>query len=336
MGEPPTVAVRECGRSSGWRTIVPADRSTRLLLVFLAAAVVVRLALLRLPLLWFDEATTGVMGLAVLRGQFPIYFFGQAFMGALADAYLAAPLYLVFGASARTLEAVPVLLSLLWLGLMLRFAREAFGRRAALFTLAVLALPADSLLRWTHEARPHYVLILPLGTLALLLTLRACQLPPGRAAPCFGVLGLVLGMAFWTNFLSVVYVPAVATLILFLSPSPRHLWSALAVGPGFLLGSLPHWLYGLGHGTAVPEAGGWVGLSAVGGHLLGFTQGAWLILAGVPGAWRGTPGGLALAAGLGTVYGLAVVAAVRGYPAEAPSSRAAGRALAVLVGVNIA
>jgi hypothetical protein len=276
------------------------------------------------------------MGLAVLRGQFPLYFFGQPFMGALGDAYLVAPLFALFGVSAWTLEALPVLLSLLWLGLMLRLAIDAFGRRAGLFSLAVLALPADSLLRWMHEARPHYVLLLPLGTLALLLALRASRFPPRRAALSFGVLGLVLGMAFWTNFLSVVYVPAVAMLILSLSPSRRHLRSALAVGPGFVLGSLPHWLYGLGHGTAVPEAGGWIGFSALGAHLLGFVQGAWPSLAGVPGAWHGTPVGLALAAGLGTVYGLALVGAIRGYPAETPASRAAGRALAVLVGVNLA
>ncbi|HSF02962.1 MAG TPA: glycosyltransferase family 39 protein, partial [Solirubrobacterales bacterium] len=231
---------------------MPAGAGAWLLLVLLVGAVMVRLALLRLPRLWFDEATTGNMGLAVLRGQFPVYFFGQPFMGALGDAYLTAPFLFLFGPSARTLEAVPVVLSLAWLGLMLRLAREAFGPRAMLFSLALLALPANSLLRWMHEARPHYVLILPLGTLALLLALRASRLPPRRAALVFGVLGLVLGMAFWSNFLSVAYIPAVATLVLSLAPSRRHLRSALAVAPGFLLGSLPHWLYGLWHGTAVP------------------------------------------------------------------------------------
>ena len=58
----------------------------RVFLVWLAGAVV-RLALLKEPHLWFDEATTGLLGLAVLRGDFPVYFFGQPFMGAL-DGYL--------------------------------------------------------------------------------------------------------------------------------------------------------------------------------------------------------------------------------------------------------
>jgi hypothetical protein len=140
-------------RSAGW-----------ILFVTIACAALVRFSLLRFPRLWYDVATTGVMGLAVLRGQFPVYFFGQPFMGAFGDAYLAAPLYLLFGVSARTLELLPVLLSVVWLALMARLALEAFGPRAALFSLLVLVVPPDYLLHWSHEARPHCILLLPLGT----------------------------------------------------------------------------------------------------------------------------------------------------------------------------
>ena len=96
----------------------PRQMARRVFLVWLAGAAA-RLALLRVPRLWFDEATTGLLGLAVLRGDFPVYFFGQPFMGAL-DGYLAAPLYAVLGVSARTLELLPVLLAVAWLGLVLR------------------------------------------------------------------------------------------------------------------------------------------------------------------------------------------------------------------------
>src|SRR4030095_12249504 len=81
----------------------------------LVVAALVRLLLLRFPRLWYDEATTGFLGLAVLNGELPVYFFGQPFMGAL-DGYLAAPLYWLFGVSARTLELVPVLGALAGVG----------------------------------------------------------------------------------------------------------------------------------------------------------------------------------------------------------------------------
>ena len=100
------------------------------LLVALGGAALLRLLLLRLPRIWYDEATTGLLGLAVLQGELPTYFFGQSFMGAL-DGYLAAPVYELFGVSARTLELVPVLLALITVGLTVRLAHDAFGPRAA-------------------------------------------------------------------------------------------------------------------------------------------------------------------------------------------------------------
>lgn len=74
----------------------------RIVLV-LAVGAAVRLSLLRTPFLWPDEATIARMGLVVLRGEFPVYFHGQPFMGAL-DAYLLAPLYVAVGASAFAAE----------------------------------------------------------------------------------------------------------------------------------------------------------------------------------------------------------------------------------------
>ena len=154
-------------------------RDGRALLIALGVGVIVRLLLLRLPRLWYDEATSGLLGLSVLGGELPVYFFGQPFMGAL-DGYLAAPLFWLLGVSARTLKLVPVLLALATLGLTVRLAHDAFGPRAALFTAVLLAVPPDFLLFWSHEARNHYPLTLLLGTLALLLALRA---PAARGGP---------------------------------------------------------------------------------------------------------------------------------------------------------
>jgi hypothetical protein len=50
-----------------------------------------------------DAAVSGVMGYAVLRGEFPLFFYGQNFMGSL-DAFLSAPLYLLLGPSTLTVN----------------------------------------------------------------------------------------------------------------------------------------------------------------------------------------------------------------------------------------
>ena len=63
----------------------------------------------------------------------------------------------------------------------------------------------DFLLSWSVEARTHYQMSVVLGTLALLLALRIAASPRRAGVAGFGVLGGVLGLAFWTNFLSLVF-----------------------------------------------------------------------------------------------------------------------------------
>jgi hypothetical protein len=295
--------------------------------------VLLRLLLLRLPRLWYDEATTGLLGLAVLQGELPTYFFGQSFMGAL-DGYLAAPVYQLFGVSARTLELVPMLLALASVGLTVRLAHDAFGPRAGVFTAVLLALPPNFLLFWSHEARNHYPLTTLLGTLALLLALRAPAARSGRATLLFVLLGATLGLAFWTNFLSLVYYPAVAVLLLRrgLRPLVPRLLAAL---PAFALGSLPHWLYGVPHGTALPPPGRPVGMQTVLTHLAYFGETAWPIVAGVPDTLRGGLAGAALALVLGVLHLTAALAAIRGVRGARAPGGAAGLALVVLACTNV-
>jgi len=303
------------------------------LVVALAVGVVVRLLLLRWPRLWYDEATTGLLGLAVLQGDLPIYFFGQPFMGAL-DGYLAAPIYWSLGISARTLELVPVLLALVVVGLTIRLASDAFGPRAALLTAVLLALPPDFLLYWSHEARNHYPLTLVLGTLALLLALRVPVAAGRRRAFLCLLLGGTLGLAFWTNFLSLVYWPAVAVLLLRRGFRPLAP-SLLAALPAFALGSLPHWLYGVPHGTALPPPGRPIGIAGVLTHLGLFAETGWPIVAGVPAALHGSLSGAAIAALVGALYLTAAAAALGAFRRAAPPSGSAGLALVVLAATNV-
>ena len=304
----------------------PSARTTvthRLALLLLATGVAVRLALLLAPDIWYDESTNGLMALAVLRGELPIYLYGQAFMGVL-DAYLAAPFHYLFGPSVLTLKLLPLALTLSWLALTVRLAREAFGPRAAVFAAALLAVPPDFLLSWAIETRTKYHLCVTLGTLALLLALRPLGRNPRRDVLRVGVLGLILGLAFWTNFLSVVFFPPVAILVLRhgIGPALRGLPVAVVT---FGLGSLPHWIYGLGHGTAIPNGGGWIGWAALAQHLEAAGRIAWPIMAGVPESARDETVGVALAVAVAVVFGLLIVAAIRA-ARRSPRGRSRGTA----------
>jgi hypothetical protein len=308
--------------------------TTRPILVALTAGALVRLALLAIPRAWHDEATTGLMGLAVLRGHFPVYFFGQPFMGAL-DAYLAAPIYLVLGTSYATLKLLPVLLSIVWIALATRLAWELAGTRAAWWTALLLVVPPDFLLYWAHQARNHYPLALVLGTVALLLAHRVGSGGEPRATVRFWLLGFVLGLGFWTNFLVVVFFPA-AALLAARGGAGSLARGALHAVPAFVLGSLPHWLYGIPHGTAIPQAGWGLPLSDVLSHLDVFRRVSWPILIGVPAPLRPTWAGAALAGALGLLYGLAALGALRRSRTETSATRRLGTTLVILAVVNVA
>jgi 4-amino-4-deoxy-L-arabinose transferase-like glycosyltransferase len=306
--------------------------TTRPILVALTAGALVRLALLAIPRAWHDEATTGLMGLAVLRGHFPVYFFGQPFMGAL-DAYLAAPIYLVLGTSYATLKLLPVLLSIVWIALATRLAWELAGTRAAWWTALLLVVPPDFLLYWAHQARNHYPLALVLGTVALLLAHRVGSGGEPRATVRFWLLGFVLGLGFWTNFLIMVFLPAVALLAV-RGGAGRLARGALHLVPAFALGSLPHWVYGVPHGTAIPSAGASISPGELASHLRVLWRVSWPALTGVPAGLRLTWLWSALTLGLAILYGAALWQAIR--RGEPSPRRRLGVALALLIMTNVA
>src|SRR5437870_4570412 len=61
----------------------------------------------------YDESAIGLMAFGIARGEHPIFFAGQPYMGAL-DAYFAAALFSVFGSDRTVLKLVPLAEAMLW------------------------------------------------------------------------------------------------------------------------------------------------------------------------------------------------------------------------------
>src|SRR5712692_1381455 len=159
-----------------------------------------------------DEAIVGIQAEHILRGEHPIYYYGQPYMGSL-EAYLMAILFAIAGASVWMLRAEPILLSLLvvWLTWRLAgvladaarlspFARQTFQTLAALFA----AIP------------PLYDTVLQLRTLGgyietfvlmLFLLLSVFQLTRRWHAGAsnkelmwrWAGIGLIVGLGIWVN-----------------------------------------------------------------------------------------------------------------------------------------
>ena len=198
----------------GWadRLVVWAQRRpTALVWLAIALSVLMRVFLVfhTHAMIDGDEAMVGIQAEGILRGQFPIYFPDQAYMGSL-ETYIAAGIFALFGPSNWALRAVPILESPLLVYLTWRLARDLLPRDARttplLAGLAALlaAIPplydaVTELRAWGGQIEVYVItLALLVATVELANLLRAGA-PLGRLALRWSVWGFLAGLGFWIN-----------------------------------------------------------------------------------------------------------------------------------------
>ena len=201
---------------------------------------------LAFPRLDADQAVTGLMGVHVLRGEFPVFFWMQDHAG-VPESYGAAPLFFLFGVSRRVLDLVPALATL---GLALAVYRTGavlFGHGAGLLGILFMTwVSAYAAANYTL-ARSYYVEHLLVGQVVLLGAALWLARPLSEPARCRVAIamGLAGGLGLYFNFQIVdVLVPAALALLLVEPRLPFRRAAWLGVG-GFFLGSLPFWAYNL-------------------------------------------------------------------------------------------
>jgi hypothetical protein len=211
---------------------------------------------LAFPRLDADQAVTGLMGVYVLRGEFPVFFWMQDHAG-VPESYVAAPLFFLFGISRRVLDLVPALSTLALALAVYRTGAVLFGHGvglvAVLFTTIVSAYVAANY----TLARSYYVEHLLVGQVVLLGAALWLARPLSEPARCRAAIamGLAGGLGLYFNFQIVdALVPAALALLLVEPRLPFRRAAWLGIG-AFALGSLPFWVYNLGHGWATFATG---------------------------------------------------------------------------------
>jgi len=159
-----------------------------------------------------DEALVGIQAQHILRGEFPIYFYNQSYMGSL-EAYIMAGIFAIVGPSVWALRAEPILLSLIVVWLTWKLA-------AALADTAQLPVHAKqwfmTIAAFLAAIPPLYDTVLELRTLGgyveififmLLLLLFALELSNRRVAGAsrrelawrWAGIGFIVGLGLWVN-----------------------------------------------------------------------------------------------------------------------------------------
>lgn len=234
----------------------PADAPRRRALLLLALVVALG-ALVRGPF-WVEALRTPVDGDTAIIGLMARHLgrgttmWGQPY-GSPVEAWIAAPCFALFGASAATLRAVYFVLGLALIPAAWAMAR-ALDPRAALPAAVLAACPAPYLLLMAAAPPPMYPASLLLSAIVLTLAIRGGARGRPSALLLVGA-GLLGGLAVWTHLMTA---PAVMASAVFLTVRTRHrrrLWIAAAA---LLLASAPMWM-----GAPRPEtAAAPVGLSS--------------------------------------------------------------------------
>ncbi|MFI7605001.1 hypothetical protein ACIBTV_07740 [Micromonospora sp. NPDC049366] len=208
-----------------------------------------------------DEATMGLAALHIARGQeFPIWFYGQAYMGTL-EAYLAAPVLALTGPSVLGLRLPTLALYALFVVLAWRLTVRLTGDRwFALFVVVLLAFGSDRIVKNQLIAGGGYPEMNTAGAALALLAYDLCAGRPRRRLPRWAAWGLLAGLMLWVDPLVLPYVVAVGAVLLTVRWRELRGWAGATLGSAALVGAAPLLGHSLATGrnplTAVLAAGG--------------------------------------------------------------------------------
>jgi hypothetical protein len=222
------------------------------------AATVARLVLISYnwPVTNSDEGNMGLLAMHVAyRGELPIFFYGLPYMGPL-EGYIAAPLFHLLGPSLFSLRVGLLPLFALLLISMYYLTRLLYTQKFALAIVVLLSLGSNLIIPQQLKAVGEYPEMELFGALIALL---ACWLALSshtfsadataqvkrRRAIFYGLLGLVVGVAVWVDFL---ILPVVATAVLLLVLFCRRelrTWAGLSLVSGIIIGAFPLILYNM-------------------------------------------------------------------------------------------
>lgn len=226
-----------------------------LLFTLVIAAVAFRLAffifgLRHLPIST-DEAWPALMGRHVLKGEFPVFYWGQNYMGSH-QAFFDAFVFILLGVNTFAARIYPLFFSFLYVAATCLLAHRLYGRETAITTLALLIAPVPYLtMAGTLSVPPEYLPLTALGSCALFLlagiVLKNSAKITLNEMPSFLLLGLLLGLMFWLHLVAISYI-AVAVLFIFLRDKlfifRPAFWLCVLC---FFIGGFPFWRFNFTH-----------------------------------------------------------------------------------------
>jgi hypothetical protein len=265
-----------------------------------------------------DEAVEGLMASHVLRGEHPVFLWGQNYKG-VPEVYLAAAVFAVTGPSVVALKSVTLACFALFVCLQYVLVERLFSRAIAWMATAFLILCPPSLVLWSLSANAEIVMTLLAGTV-MCLGIDVWRRTGSRAA--FMAACAAAGFGLWVHQYIIYYWIALGLAMLHSLPQRRKILGYVVAAR-----EMPAWLRMLTAVVAVVAAA-YVALGAAAFLTGGFDLQPFGVRIGVrhpQKLWN-------IAAGLLIIVAAARIFSLSGRPNSPVSSLAYAAALAFAVG----
>ena len=191
-----------------------------------------------------DTGIVALMAKHISEGRhFPLFFYGQAYMGTLEPA-LSALFCFLLGCSGLAVNLGTVCFSAAFLVSVFLWAREAGGATAGIAALAYCAIGPAAFYYFQFIPRGGYPAALFFATLAIWLSVRIAARPDAPRIRTVFLLGLIAGLAWWTTPITTAALLAAGFVLLVRFRLRLFSWRILAPGlAGFIAGSAPFWIW---------------------------------------------------------------------------------------------
>ena len=200
-----------------------------------------------------DVDTMGIMAMHIAyKGEHPIFFYGQNYMGTL-QAYLGVAFFRLFGISVFSFRLGGVLFFMLFLVIMYCLTSLLYTKKLALITLALLSLGSSIMLDAEIVGLAGYPELLFFGSLSMLLASWLALSYDQYTSPkrrlwrsiAYGCWGLAAGLGFWSDFLMLVFMLLSCLLLVLFCWRELLQFAVLPLVSGLIIGSFPLIMYNL-------------------------------------------------------------------------------------------
>lgn len=161
-----------------------------------------------------DEAVVALMARHILQGQFPIFFYGQAYMGSL-DAWLIAGGFLIFGQQIWVIRLVQMIIYLGTIFTTALIAKSISGNeRNGIVAALLMAFPTINVTLYTTASLGGYGETMLIGNIIILAALRIAIQSTTKKFANWLIFGFFIGLGIWVFGYSLVYsIPALIWLM---------------------------------------------------------------------------------------------------------------------------